>query len=528
MITITSGMALWKYSYASSARIFCGWYTGIPAATAASFTGELDLTWPRPRGRSGCVTTPSTLNSLCASSSRRLGRANAGVPQKTILSGGTRVLPLAGFFQLANFTLDEVALEHTQVRDEQDAVQVIDLVAESTGEQAFAAAFELGARRVLRADGDVLRTFDVAAKTGERKAAFFFALLAFGINNFGIGEDHLRLGNFSIGDVNHREPQAHANLRRCEPHAIRGVHGLEHVRDEFLDVLVEFFDALARSFQHRVAVFHDPMNHLQSVPMLGSQINVRRHRSLPTRYLRLELVQLLFVTIEIAAGFADGVAAEFFQECAGQFHRYHRFARNAACRNDTYIRTLVRRLYGLFRLQVRGEQRAPQRGDWFQISPHHDIAAVGNAAFQAASSIRGAVEAFLRGVVDDFVLYFRTVTCGICNPRAEFNGFDGLHGHHGAGDARVEFFVPLGVTAQARRNSARHHLKNSADRISGAQDVIHFGDHARFAGRIHAAQRRFQIFAHAGDFFPGGRAVQARVADGDRVAEHFRREFAQQ
>src|SRR5580698_9348547 len=528
MITITSGMALWKYSYASSARIFCGWYTGIPAATAASFTGELDLTWPRPRGRSGCVTTPSTLNSLCASSSRRLGRANAGVPQKTILSGGTRVLPLAGFFQLANFTLDEVALEHTQVRDEQDAVQVIDLVAESTGEQAFAAAFELGARRVLRADGDVLRTFDVATKPWQRKAAFFFALLAFGVNNFGIGQDHLRLRNFPIGDVDHREPQAHANLRRCEPHAIRGVHGFEHVRDEFLEVLVEFIHTLARSFQHRVAVFHDRMNHLQSVPMLGSQMNVRRYRSLATRYLSLELVQLPLVAIEIAAGFADGIATEFFQECAGQFHRYHRFARNAACRDYTNIRTLVRRLHGFFGLQIRGEQRAAQRRDRFQISAHNHVAAVSNAAFQAAGTIRGTVEALLRGVVDDLVLHFRPVTRGICNTRAEFHCFYGLNRHHGAGDARIEFFIPLRVTAQARRDSARYHFKNAADGISGAQNVIHFSDHTRFAGRIHAAQRRFQIFAHAGDFFPGGGPLQARVADGDGVAEHFRREFAQQ
>src|ERR1700733_2184486 len=528
MITITSGVTLRKYSYASSARIFCGWYTGMPAATAASFTGELDVTWPRPRMRSGCVTTPSTLNSPRTSSSHRVGRANAGVPQKTILSGGMRVLPLAGFFQLANFALDQVALEHTEVRDEEDAVEVIDFVAESTGEQAFAAAFELGARRVLRADGDVLRTFDVAAKTWQRKAAFFFALLAFGVNNFGIGEDHLRLRNFSIGNVNHREPQAHPNLRRCQPHAIRGVHGFEHVRDEFLEVLVEFFHTLARSFQHRVAVFHDRMNHFQSVPMLGSQMNVRRYGSLVTRYLSLEIVQLLLVTIEIAAGFADGIAAEFFQECAGQFHRYHRFARDAACRNYTYVRTLVRRFHGLFRLQIRGEQRAAQRGDRFQISAHNHVAAVGNAAFQAAGAIRGTVEAFLRGVIDDLVLHFRTVTRCICNRRAKFNCFYGLNGHHGAGDARIEFFVPLRVTAQAGRNAARHHLKNATDGISGAQNVIDFSDHARFAGRIHAAQRRFQIFAHAGDFFPGGGALQVRVADGDGVAEHFRREFAQQ
>src|SRR5271170_2147559 len=234
----------------------------MPAFVAASFTGELASSLPRPRGRSGCVTTASILNSGRASNSRNVGRANAGVPQKIIFRGGTKVLPLAGFFQLADFAFDEVALEHAEVGDEEHAVEVIDFVAEGAGEQAFAAAFELGAGGVLRADGDVLRAFDVAAKTGERETAFFLALLAFGVNNLGIGEDHFRFGNFAVGDVNYGEAQADTDLRRGETDAVRGVHGFEHVGDELLEVLVEFFHALAGSFKHRVAVFHDRMNHL--------------------------------------------------------------------------------------------------------------------------------------------------------------------------------------------------------------------------------------------------------------------------
>src|SRR5271155_2044235 len=113
---------------------------GMPAAVAASFTGELASSLPRPRGRSGWVTTASTLNSGCASNSRSVGRANAGVPQKISFSGGTGVLPLAGFFQLADFAFDEVAFEHTQMGDEEDAVEVVNLVAGGLGEQAFTAA----------------------------------------------------------------------------------------------------------------------------------------------------------------------------------------------------------------------------------------------------------------------------------------------------------------------------------------------------------------------------------------------------
>ena len=98
---------------------------------------------------------------------------------------------------------------------------MVNLVAEGAGEQAFAAAFEGSARRILRAHGDVLRPLDVAAKSGERKAAFFLALLAFGVNDFGISADDFRFGNFSVGNVNYREAQADADLRCRESNAVR-------------------------------------------------------------------------------------------------------------------------------------------------------------------------------------------------------------------------------------------------------------------------------------------------------------------
>jgi hypothetical protein len=50
--------------------------------------------------------------------------------------------PLALLFEFFDFALDEVALEHAQVLQEEDAVEMVNFVAEGTGEKIFAANFE--------------------------------------------------------------------------------------------------------------------------------------------------------------------------------------------------------------------------------------------------------------------------------------------------------------------------------------------------------------------------------------------------
>src|ERR1700758_4722290 len=142
----------------------------MPASSAASFTGELAVFLPRPRGRSGCVTTAA--------------------------------LPLARFFHLADFALDHVPLEHAEMHDEKSPVQVIDLVAERASEQSFATHFKFGAGRVLRAHRDVLWPRHMASESGKRETAFLFALFALGVNDFRIGTDELRFGIFPIRDIN--------------------------------------------------------------------------------------------------------------------------------------------------------------------------------------------------------------------------------------------------------------------------------------------------------------------------------------
>ena len=68
-----------------------GWSTGSPASTARAFTGASDSFWPRPRGRSGWVTTPTTVCGEARSSASSDGTAKAGVPKNTIAQRVRRV-----------------------------------------------------------------------------------------------------------------------------------------------------------------------------------------------------------------------------------------------------------------------------------------------------------------------------------------------------------------------------------------------------------------------------------------------------
>ena len=83
----------------------------------------------------------------------------------------------------------------------------------------------------------------------------------------GLAQHELCFRIFAVGDVNHRYAQADADLRRGQTHALRGVHGLKHVRGERLQLLVEFLDRLRGGFKNRVAVFYDRMNHRASSAM---------------------------------------------------------------------------------------------------------------------------------------------------------------------------------------------------------------------------------------------------------------------
>src|SRR6266704_2564799 len=112
-----------------------------------------------------------------------------------------RHLPLALFPELFEFSLDEVALQHAEVLQKEDSVEVIDLVAKSSRQQVFAANFERLTLGILRFDGDKLRTHHVAAKTRNREAAFLLADLAFRVSDLRIRQHNFRFRIFPAGHI---------------------------------------------------------------------------------------------------------------------------------------------------------------------------------------------------------------------------------------------------------------------------------------------------------------------------------------
>src|SRR5271154_2649358 len=196
-----------------------------------------------------------------ASRARSEGTANSGVPQKR-MRNATAKLPLPGFFQFADFPFDKVALQHAEMLNKQHAIEMIDLMAESPRQQSFAAHFEFLAGSILRAHRHILRSHHVAAEARNREAAFFLALLAFHMNDVRIRANQFGLGILAQRYVNHRQPQRNANLRRGESHARGRIHGLKHIGDQLLQLLIKSFYRLAGRFQPRRAELHNWMNHL--------------------------------------------------------------------------------------------------------------------------------------------------------------------------------------------------------------------------------------------------------------------------
>src|SRR5215475_13930058 len=100
---------------------------------------------------------------------------------------------------------------------EEYAIQMVNLVAEGPREKILAANFKHFALQILRSDGNKERADDVAAKTGNREAAFFFSFFAFAVSDFGIDKNDFGFGVFAAGDVNHGNADALADLRSGKP-----------------------------------------------------------------------------------------------------------------------------------------------------------------------------------------------------------------------------------------------------------------------------------------------------------------------
>src|SRR6185437_4182556 len=246
--TDTSGSSAPSSARNRSPRGLSGCSSGRPSPTATSLIGEgTSEDRERPCARSGCVTTPTTSNPS-PNSALSDGTANVDVPQKRTRTSKLLVPPMTarGFLrrQLADVRAIAVllprllplrergaALHETQVIDEQPAVQMVDLVLQTPREQVVGVHLERFPVAILRPDDHAHRALDVSVNVGNRQAAFFAFLLAFGVDDLGIDHDERILV-----DVDHGQAFGASHLRRRETDALGGVHRLEHVVDQALEL----------------------------------------------------------------------------------------------------------------------------------------------------------------------------------------------------------------------------------------------------------------------------------------------------
>jgi hypothetical protein len=82
-----------------------------------------------------------------------------------------------------------------------------------------------------------------------------------GVNDFGIDENEFGARIFLESNVDDRNAAANADLRRGQADSVRGVHGLEHVGDELLQLFVKARDLFRWFLENGIAEFYDGINH---------------------------------------------------------------------------------------------------------------------------------------------------------------------------------------------------------------------------------------------------------------------------
>src|SRR4051812_12893746 len=214
------------------------------AATAAVFTGLAASCCPRPFGRSGCVRTPTTAWREWTSA-LSAGTAKSGVPANTMRRGETSVsvafASFAGqlggvFFPIfLELLANALALQVGEVVDEELAVEVIHLMLHAHGKDVVAVTLELLPLAVEGAHANLGRPHNLIEHARHRQAAFFERRLILARAQYlGIDEDE-RLGPL-LRHVNDQQALVEVHLSGGEAYPGRGIHRLEHVVDERLEL----------------------------------------------------------------------------------------------------------------------------------------------------------------------------------------------------------------------------------------------------------------------------------------------------
>ena len=202
--------------------------------------------------------------------------------------------------------------------------------------------------------------------------------------------------------------------------------------------------------------------------------------------------------------------------------RHHRLADHAGRRHHAHIAALIGCQRGFARRQIHRFERTPQRRNRLQQAAHHDILAVGHAAFQASRAIGAASEVPLARDCSEW--YPARANRRIAAPSA-------------ANPISTPFTACMETMACARRpssresqvtceprpggTSVRHHFEDAAHRVAGAIGLVHDFLHPllRLAASTQPSRTSF-FLAERDQFLPFRRAAQPGFAHADHVAQH--------
>src|SRR5580658_676692 len=241
---------------------------------------------------------------------------------------------------------------------------------------------------------------------------------------------------------------------------------------------------------------------------------------------------LLNVAIEIPLHFEGRIAAELLLSQAGEHDGDHSFSCNARSRHHADIAALVAGAGGLARIEADGFEWPPQRRNGLQISAHHNVLAVRDAAFDSprvvllaneTCRLAGIVFGIVDGVVDRGAKRFRSRDAA-----PDLDRLHRLQAHHRPGEQTVEALIPVCIRSQAGGNLMRDHLKDSANGIAGARDLFYLLFHARLNFSVYATEDDLIPGGGSGNLIPRSGAAELDSAHADDMAGNLNSQMQQQ
>ncbi len=183
------------------------------------------------------------------------------MPKKTIRRAGAGGYHFPARDSLRIFFDDEVAFDAAHTVEKQFAVEMIHFMLKRACQQlpAFDGAYLT--RPVHASDHGSHRSRHGGIESGNAEAALFLELHAFLLDEFRVDEDQQIVGLVAEREIDDENPERHADLRGGEADARRGVHRLDHVVDQRLNVFGQLADLCRAIVERRAAEFLDRTNH---------------------------------------------------------------------------------------------------------------------------------------------------------------------------------------------------------------------------------------------------------------------------